>query len=80
MHAAVHEDVEVTVFVPSNDRGLGSDRDGLVVTGLGDLTFVSDEDPVALEDSLHFQIEDLRFQVDPAMDPGLLYQLIELQV
>nr|WP_277872965.1 hypothetical protein [Raineyella fluvialis] len=51
--------VELAVLAPGDDHGLASDVGGEVVTDVRDLRLVGQVDPVALEDVLHLELEEL---------------------
>ena len=64
----------LAALVPGDHDGLPADVGGEVVAGVGHLAFVCQVDPVALEDVLDLQFEDLLVGEDPtvgAVDAGL---------
>ena len=72
--AGVDEAVQFAVLVPGDDDRLPADVGGEVVARVGHLALVGQVDPVALEDVLDLQFEDLLVGEDPAVgavDAGL---------
>ena len=67
--AGVDEAVEVFVLVPGDHHGRAADVGGEVVPHVGDLGFVGEINPVAFEDVLHLQFEDLFIGENFALGP-----------
>ncbi|MCY1226282.1 hypothetical protein D9M72_385090 [compost metagenome] len=59
VRAGVDEAVEFLVLIAGDHHGGAADVGGEVVPHVGDLGFVGEIDPVAFEDVLHLQFEDL---------------------
>ena len=73
VRARVDQAVQFAVLVAGDHDGLTADVGGEVVAGVGQLALVGQVDPVALEDVLHLQLEDLLVGEDPpvgAVDAG----------
>src|SRR5215469_58887 len=79
MHASIHQHVDVAVLVAGHDRRLRSDRQRLEVSRRRDLTFVADENPVALENALHFVVKNFVLEIYSSIDPRDLHQFLELE-
>ncbi|EKD98039.1 MAG: hypothetical protein ACD_23C00614G0002, partial [uncultured bacterium] len=60
----VDHGVELAVLAARDDDGLAADVRGEVVVDLGDLAFVRQVDPVAFEDVLHLQLEQIGVRED----------------
>ncbi len=60
MTAGIDEGVELAILVAGDEDRLPTHLGGVVVVLLGDLAFVSEVQPVALEDVFHLQIEQPR--------------------
>jgi hypothetical protein len=80
MGAAVHQDVNLAVFVAGQDRRLCSDSEGLVVAGLGHFAVMPDEDPIVFENAIHLELEDFLIDIDSSMHPRFLNQFLEIQL
>ena len=59
MRAGIGQRVELAVLAAGDDDRLAADEDGQVVVDIGDLALVREVDPVALEDVLHLELEQL---------------------
>src|SRR5690606_16339820 len=57
MAAGIDEGVELAILVAGDEDRLPAHLGGVVVVLLGNLAFVGEVDPVALEDVLHLQFE-----------------------
>src|SRR5690606_17327299 len=57
MAAGIDEGVELAVLVAGDEDRLPAHLGGVVVVLLGNVAFVGEVDPVALEDVLHLQVE-----------------------
>ena len=74
VRAGVDQAVQPAVLVARDHDRLAADVGREVVAGLGDLALVREVDPVALEDVLHLELEDLFVGEDPPVGlhhPGL---------
>ncbi len=58
--AGVDQRVQLAVLIPGDHDGLTAHVDGQVVVVVRQLALMGQVDPVALEDVLHLQLEDLR--------------------
>ena len=65
MGAGIDETVQFAGLVPGDHDRLPADVGGEVVAGVGHLAFVGQVDPVALEDVLDLELEDLLVGEDP---------------
>src|SRR5690606_5463460 len=66
--ARVDQAVQLAFLVAADDDGLAADVRGEVVTDVRDLALVGEVDPVALEDVLHLEFEDLLVGEDVTAD------------
>ena len=69
MTAGIDEGVELAAAVARDKDRLAPHVGREVVIPVRDLTFMREVDPVALEDVLHLEFEDLRIREDVASDP-----------
>src|SRR5260370_34198521 len=77
MTTRVDEGVQLAIPVAYNKDGLADHISCEVVVLVGDLALVGEIDPVALEDVLHFEFEDLRVGKDVSGDPvGPLFGIV----
>src|SRR5271170_6781780 len=67
MSATVVEHMNLTVGMPHHDHGLPANQDRAVIAGPLHLALVSDIDPGAMKNCLHFLIEDGGLDVDAPM-------------
>jgi hypothetical protein len=79
MTARVDKAVQLAVAIAGNNDGLASHIGGEVGVIVGDLALVGEIDPVALENGLHLEFEDLRVGEDVSGDAvsarfGIVFQ------
>ena len=72
MGALIVNHVDFTVRVAGQYHRPATDTSSYKVTGIFDLTFMSDIDPGPAKNPFHLQLEDFRVAIDPAMDPARL--------
>ena len=79
MAARIDEGVQLALPVARDEDGLAAHIGREIVVLVGDLALVGQIDPVALEDVLHLEFEDLRVGEDMSRDPvgpclGIIFQ------
>ena len=67
VRAGVDQAVQLAAAVAGDHHRLAADVGGEVVAGVGNLCLVGEVDPVALEDVLHLQLEDVLVGEDAAV-------------
>lgn len=67
--ARIDQAVQVAVLVAGDDDGLAADVGGEVVARIRHLALVGEVDPVALEDVLHLEFEDVLVGEDAPVGP-----------
>src|SRR5260221_8847160 len=75
MAAAVIDNMHGTIRVPAHDDGLAADGRRQIVARLRHLAVMPDIDPGAPEDALHFQLEQLRVDIDVAVNAIRLHKV-----
>ncbi|VTN08770.1 Uncharacterised protein [Raoultella terrigena] len=57
VRAAINKRMELVLFIPGNNHRLAPEGQGIIISGLGNLTFMGEKRPVAFEYMLHFKIK-----------------------
>ena len=79
VRAGVGQRIELAVLAAGDDDGLATDEDGQEVVHVGDLALVCEIDPVAFEDVLHLQLEQLLVSERRAVQPVVVLLRVVLE-
>ena len=75
MGTPIVERVAFTVAVVGDDNAIAPDSRGNKIAGVLELAVVTDVDPRLSKNPAHFEIEDLRVGIEPAIDPAVRHQI-----